>query len=452
MAPRSIVPGLAFATLTVAISLALHVSPAAASTPLSLIEGYRTALSNDHQLRAAKSQTDSVLENEAQAKARLLPQVSLSSTRYKVWQQQDSNGITLPSQSYVSESDSLGLRQALYQPRLTSAVRQAQVVGKGALADYQDQTQGLADRYLGAYLNLLLTQEQLILLRRQKESVAVQLDATQRAFAAGSGTRTDIDETRAQLDRLTASELQAKQAVDLARFEMQTLLGLEVQQVVGLSVSRFNPTALGPGELSAWIGRMEAQAPRLLARKARLEASEITASAVKFEGYPAVDLVVQTSRSSSDDAYNVNSSTKQSAIGLTLSVPLYTGGALTSRARQTAADLTTAQEQLEQTRKQLELQIRQQYFAVKEGIEMIGALIQAKASADQALLANVQSFRAGARRSLDVLAAEQRQLQAALDLSKARYQALLAWVRLHGLVGAADESLMQQLNQWFVLG
>jgi outer membrane protein TolC len=49
-----------------------------------------------------------------------------------------------------------------------------------------------------------------------------------------------------------------------------------------------------------------------------------------------------------------------------------------------------------------------------------------------------------------VLAAEQRQLQAALDLSKARYQAILAWVRLHGLVGGADERLMRQLDQWFV--
>jgi TolC family type I secretion outer membrane protein len=345
----------------------------------------------------------------------------------------------------------LGLRQALYQPRLTAALTQARLAGQGAKADYVDQEQALADRYLGGYLNLLLTEEQLTLVSRQRESVAVQLDATQKAFVAGSGTRTDIIETQAQFDRLMASELQARQAVELARFEMQTLLGKPVQAVQPLSISVFSPESLSPGQLSEWLLRLERQSPRLISRKARLEASEVAAGAAKLEGYPTLDLVVQTSRSSSDDAYNVNAATRQNAVGIMFSLPIYTGGAVSSRVRQTAFDLITAQEQLEQARKQLELQLRQQYFAVKEGIEMIGALVLAKASADQALSANVQSFRAGARRSLDVLAAEQRQLQAALDLSKARYQALLAWVRLHGLVGGADERLMRQLDQWFVL-
>ena len=423
-----------------------------ASAAMGLLQGFQAAQQNDHQLRAARSQALSVNESEAQARARLRPQVSLSSTRYKVWQQQDSNGLSLPNQTYVSENDSVGLRQSLYQPRLVAGLEQAQAVGEGAQADLQEQVQTLADRYLSVYLNVLLAQEQLALLKRQKESVAVQLDATQKAFAAGSGTRTDIIETQAQLDRLTANELQSRQALELARFELQTLLGQEFSQLAALRVSAFNPASLTPGFLSDWIQRMEAQAPRLASRRARLKASEVAAGAAKYEGYPSVDLVVQASRSSSDDAYNVNSATRQNAVGITLSVPLYTGGALSSRGRQTAADLTTAQEQLEQTRKQLELQIRQQYFAVTEGIEMIGALIQAKASADQALSANVQSFRAGARRSLDVLAAEQRQLQAALDLSKARYQALLAWVRLHTLVGAANEDLMRQVNEWFAVG
>ncbi|MEY3572525.1 MAG: hypothetical protein RJA77_440, partial [Pseudomonadota bacterium] len=128
------------------------------SPPLGLLEGYQLARQTDHQLRAAQSQTQSVQENEAQARARLLPQVSLSSTRYKVWQQQDSNGISLPRQDYLSESDSLGLRQALYQPRLTAALTQARLAGQGAKADYVDQEQALADRYLGGYLNLLLTE------------------------------------------------------------------------------------------------------------------------------------------------------------------------------------------------------------------------------------------------------------------------------------------------------
>ena len=444
------VPLLQVSTWVACAILSIPAQSMAADT-LGLLEGYQAARINDHQLKAAQAQTRSVLENEAQARARLLPQVNLSSTRYKVWQQQDSNGLSLPSQTYLSESDSIGLRQAIYQPRLSAAVSQARLAGQGAQADYIDQEQALSDRFVSGYVNLLLSAEQQVLLARQRESVSVQLDATQKAFQAGSGTRTDIIETQAQLDRLLASELQARQSVEVSRFELQTLMGSPVQSVWPLSVAAFKPAQLNPGMLADWLSRLEGNSPRLLSRKARVEASEVSAGAARFDGYPTLDLVVQTSRSSSDDAYNVNSATRQNAVGVALTIPLYTGGALGSRTRQTAADLVAAQEQLEQTRKQLELQVRQQYFAVKEGIEMIGALEQAKVSADQALAANVQSFRAGARRSLDVLAAEQRQLQAALDLSKARYQAILAWVRLHALVGAANEDLMRRINAWFVV-
>lgn len=426
-------------------------APATASSPapVGFLSGFKLAASNDHQLRAAQASAEAQRELVAQAQARLLPNASLSSTRYQLWQRRTDNDINQPRQSYLSENDTLSVRQPIYQPKLRAGLDQARAQVQGVEADLENERQTLADRYASAYFNFLLIQEQLALTTRQLESTRVQLDAATKAFAAGQGIRTDILETQAQVDRLEATALQARRAVLTAKVELEAQLGVVVKSVAGLSLQRFNPVGLDPGPLGLWMDRILAQSPRLQSRAARLESAEIAASAARFERFPTLDLVVQASRSSSDDAYFVNSKTLTQALGIQLTVPIYQGGMPLSRARQTAAELTAAQELKEQTRKALEIEVRQQHTAVQEGIAMVAALEKAKASADEAVIANARSFAAGARRSLDVLAAEQKQLQAALDLSKARYQTVLAWIRLNALVGSAAEDLIERLNAWF---
>jgi TolC family type I secretion outer membrane protein len=426
-------------------------APATANTtsPVGFLEGFRLASLNDHQLRAAQASAEAQREQVVQSEARLLPNASLSSSRSRLWQRRTDNGIEQAQQSYLSESDTLSLRQPIYQPKLSAGVEQVKAQVRGVEADLNTERQALTDRYASAYFNFLLVQEQLALTTRQLESTRVQLDAATKAFTAGQGIRTDILETQAQVDRLEATALQARRAVLTAKVELEAQLGREIKSVSGLSLERFKPTALDPGPLAPWLDKSVALAPRVQSRVARLQAAEVAASAAKFERYPMLDLIVQSSRSSSDDAYFVNSKTQTQAIGIQLTVPLYQGGVPLSRVRQTAAELTAAQELHEQARKTLEIEVRQQHTAVQEGIAMVAALEKAKASADEAVIANARSFAAGARRSLDVLAAEQKQLQAALDLSKARYQTVLAWIRLNGLVGSANEDLVERLNARF---
>ncbi len=425
---------------------------ASSPAPVGFLTGFQLAALNDHQLRAAQASAEGQREAVVQSQARLLPNASLSSTRYQLWQRRTDNGVDQPRQSYLSESDTLSVRQPIYQPKLWAGLNQAKAQVQGVEADLQTERQVLADRYASAYFNFLLIQEQLALTTRQLESTRVQLDAATKAFAAGQGIRTDILETQAQVDRLEATALQARRAVLTAKVELEAQLGRSIKSVAALSLTRFQPETLEPGPLTPWLERVLAQAPRLQSRAARLQAAEISASAAKYERFPTLDLVVQASRSSSDDAYFVNSKTQTQAIGIQLTVPLYQGGIPSSRIRQTAAEMTAAQELLEQTRNALEIEVRQQHTAIQEGIAMVRALERAKSSADEAVIANARSFAAGSRRSLDVLAAEQKQLQAALDLSKARYQTVLAWIRLRSLVGAADEDLMRQVNEWFAVG
>jgi len=80
----------------------------------------------------------------------------------------------------------------------------------------------------------------------------------------------------------------------------------------------------------------------------------------------------------------------------------------------------------------------------------VAALEQAVRSADQALLSNQMSFKAGMRTSLDVLNAEQQRTSALRDLAQARYVYMLSSLRLESLAGEDRESIVAKVNRWLV--
>ena len=87
----------------------------------------------------------------------------------------------------------------------------------------------------------------------------------------------------------------------------------------------------------------------------------------------------------------------------------------------------------------LGLRVHREFRAVTEGVARIRALEQALRSADQVVTANRRSYEAGTRTVLDVLNAEQQRQSVLRDLAQARYEYLLARVRLVSLSGGDVE-------------
>jgi outer membrane protein/protease secretion system outer membrane protein len=78
----------------------------------------------------------------------------------------------------------------------------------------------------------------------------------------------------------------------------------------------------------------------------------------------------------------------------------------------------------------------------------VQALEQAVRSADQLLISSQRSFQAGVRTRLDILNAEQQAGQARRDLAQARFQYLLARVRLKALAGSMRVDNIDEINAW----
>ncbi len=412
---------------------------------MDLLQAYKLALENDRQLRAARAQHEGGVEALPQALSRLYPSLGFSSSRLSVSQDRKDGTTQYPTQHYPSQSDTLSLRQPLYNPRLIALKDQASASVAGASANLQGELQNLAVRVTEAYLNVLLAREREALVESQIKSTESRLRAAQKSFAAGIGIRTDIDEIQAQLDVLLAQALQAKQNILVAASELETLTAKPTSGFFALDKKTFQPNKLDPGPLEPWLANALARNNEVRYRLAQRDALQAALTSVHAEDLPALDGLVQISRNSGENAYFVNSRTENRAVGLQLSVPLYQGGWFSSRQRQAQANLREGQDMLERAELMAQNEVRKAYFALREGLARVAALEKAIASAQLVVLANQKSFQAGVRTTLDILAAEQRVVQVAVDLAEARAQSMNAWVRLKALVSEVDEASLGNL-------
>jgi outer membrane protein/protease secretion system outer membrane protein len=419
---------------------------------MDLSAAYDAALSQDSNIRAARAANEAGRERLPQARSQWLPNISLNASRNKnklksttptfLGDMQESGS------DYFSKNRSLTMRQALFNRGKSADYEQAgfQVADADALLDRE--TQVLAIRVSEAYFGSLLAQDQLSLLLAQQTMTRAQFDAAKKLFAAGSGTRTDVDEMQARLDLNAAQLLEAQQNVDYAIEQLSVLINQPADQLAGLDVARLELLALSPATLAHWQAMANERSPELKALEARKEAARLQVQKNRSGHFPTLDLIAQWSISDSENVTRLDSSYNTRSVGVQLAMPLYAGGYVDSAVRQALAEQVRAQEALEATRRDLQLRIHREFRGVTEGVLRIKALEQAARSSEQAVISTRKSSLAGVRTQLDVLKAESQRVESLRDLAQARYVYLLSRLRLQVLAGLAGKSSIDEINAY----
>jgi outer membrane protein/protease secretion system outer membrane protein len=420
---------------------------------MSLLDAYKVALEQDSTIRAARAALEVGRERLPQAKSQLLPTVSANISR-------NNNNLTTtstnllgnPSQTqddYVSENKSLSLRQPLFNLQRFFQYKQAQDVVNEAEATFERDLQNLTVRVGGAYLEALLSAEQVKLVQVQKQQYETVLAAAQKALVAGTGTRTDIDEARARLDMALAQELEARQNEDFTRRQLEILLNQPVRQLSALNLRGLQSMSALDQDLNAWVDKALAQSPEVRALQARIEAAGKEVQKARAGHAPTLDAVLQWSDSGNENVTRLNSRFENKSIGFQLTVPLYQGGYVSSLERQAAADKLRQVEGLEALRRDLGLRVHREFRGVTEGVLKMRALEQAVKSSTQLVDSTRKSVLAGVRSQLDVLNVEQQLATMQRDLVEARFLYLISRLRLYSLTGQDPLAIVEEINVAF---
>ena len=422
-----------------------------AQTPvMDLKQVYQAALEQDASIRASRAATDAGRERLPQARAGLLPQLSASAGRSNNNLDTTSpnllgNPVTT-TDKYFSDNKNLQLRQPLVNMQRWLQFQQAKSLVEEAEANLDRDLQNLVVRVAGAYFETLMADEQLDLILAQKKTYTTLVDAAQKGLAAGSGTRTDIDDAQSRLDMAKAQELEARQNQDLTRRQLQLLVNQPVGKIAKLNVSALKLNGPEPANLDEWTQKAEASSPEIKALQARLAAAQREVSKAQAGHLPTLDAVAQWSNSGSENITRINSRYENKTLGLQLNIPLYSGGYVNSTIRQAVAEQTRAEESLEALRRDLGVRVHKEYRVVSEGVMRVRALEQAVRSAEQMMKSTEMSLKAGSRTQLDVLNAQQQFTLTLRDLAQARYIYLISKVRLAALVGSDALASVDEVN------
>lgn len=428
------------------LCLGLSCLPALSQGLGSLVE---MARKNDPQWLLANAKFRESQEYLPQAYSQLLPSVSFTNNANKVVQRLTSGDTQGQEQSYPSTSNVLSLRQPVFRSKQLIGVASARAQTEQAALFFEDEAQQMTLRVVDAYLNLLFATDRKVFLDSQKDLVASRLKSAMAGVRAGQGMRTDVDEAKAELSKILADEIQVKQAISVAKMQVELLTGATISLLHPLNLKKFNAFAFSHGLPEQLFEQASTGNPKLRAQKLDIEIAQSMLKQAESGHHPTLDLTAQISQTTGESSFYTSTRNNSRVIGLQLNVPLYSGGLINSQVRQALSKLEQAQEQMSAASNNLRVQIHKESSSVQEGIKRVEAFEQAVESAKQALISNQKGVLAGTRTEFDVLKKLNQLTQVQLDLSRSRYELIAAWFRLKSYLGVVDKQFVDDLSSIF---
>jgi outer membrane protein len=440
-----------------AASLAL---PAAAS---DLAEVYQRALQNDPQIREADANRLAALEAKPQARAALLPQLTASagydstdSEGSRTFFTSGNGGFAINSVDSESDSDTrswdVTLRQSIFRWENWANLRRADRQAAQAEADYQAAQQNLILRTSEAYFNALAAKDTLTAAEAAHEAFRRQLDQAEKRFEVGLIAITDVQEARAAFDSATAALILAKRSLANQQEALREITG-EVFDALARPSDKVQPAPPDPVDEDAWVKLAMDQNLDLVSARIGAEITRQDISVQRGGHYPTLDLVL--SRSSRDFESTFRSQgfsgpndtdSDDESITLQLTVPIYSGGAVSSGVRQAEYRHRASRERLERVARETERSTRDAYLGVMSETARVQSLRQAVASSRVALEATEAGYEVGTRTQVDVLDARRRLFEAETNYARSRYDYLINVLRLERAAGTLEPVKVARIN------
>jgi len=413
------------------------------------MEIYRQAKARDPVYMGAVNALRAARERVPQARAALLPAVSLVGATSRQAGQASFSEAPYGDRDVRNRSWNLQLTQPLWRSASWAALDQAEQQELLAEAQFRHAEQDLILRTTQAYLDVLVAQEAQRVARLQVGAVIQQLELARRNFEVGMATVTDVHEAKSRFDLARAQRISAVNELQNKRADLERVPGEAPGTLAGLRQDAQVPGPQ-PAELDTWIANAKTQYPLVRIQEAAEEVAAKEIERNRAAHLPTLDLTASygktyTSGSITSPA-DIAVRNRVGQIGLQLSVPLYSGGGINSRVREAVANLGKARAELDDARRQAAALARQAHAGIANGQAQIEALVSAVESSKSSVEANKIGYKIGTRINIDVLNAEQQLYAAQRDLSKSRAETLMNGLRLKASTGALEIADVEALN------
>lgn len=403
------------------------------------------ALDHDPALAASRDASRAAAQAIPKARAALLPHASGGWGRAY-------NGIVtedFPTQHYWQSGWTVGLTQPVFNWSSWTAYRQADYIAARARLQTASAIQAAILSVSQAYFDTLAADDEVARATDYLRAVDVHLALIRRAKAAGEATLVDIQDGEASHAQAQLQLLDAQTQVRLARAALERLAGKTSDALAPLPPGTA-PT-LQPADGDAWVTQAQTRGYPVQIGEVELQVAKFDTEKARAARYPNVDLQLTHTPAGAGGGYARPTTTTTGMLSVT--IPILSGGEISAKVDEARAMEDKARDELDAAVRDAGAGARDAWLRVTAGQRRVAALEQVTQRTQAALDATRIGFGAGSRTSLDVLRATDSLYASRRDLIRARYDSVLALLKLLSQTAMLDVDEVARINaQLFVSG
>lgn len=416
----------------------------------NLVQVYEQAKETNPDLHSSLAEKEKAYAAISGSRASLLPQVGLSASYGVTHGRRETSGQKSKSGNLYQVTVSQSIFNFSNWKALDITKKQASI----ADIAYQYQGQTLILNTAVAYFNVLKALDTLSFIDAQKKAIYRQLQQTRQQHQVGLVAITDVQNAQANYDLTVAQQVNALNDLNNAIEDLRQVSGRFYAKLATINTNTFKTEA--PTQISTLLKQSETSNLNLLTMKLNQDIAREQIKLAQSGHLPTASLDASTNLNKNDNYGNysaVNSRQRNGKtysgnnyVGVSISMPIYSGGATMSKVEQAQHDFVSYSEKLESTNRSVINQIRSSYNNISSSISSIKAYQQAVVSAESSLEATTSGYQVGTRTIVDVLNATTQLYSSKNNLSDAKYNYLTSLLQLKYSVGTLTADDLVILN------
>ena len=380
-----------------ALAIGLLTSTANAESLRSALE---SAYQNNPAIMSALLGVRSAAENIALARSAKLPSIGLSGTAGGSWSAPQGGDIS----TAFSTTASLGLNQTLFDNYKTEAdIEQARAATQVSKYALRNTEQNILLAVVQAYYGVI-RDTQLVQLRSDNlKFYDAQVSSAEDRLRLGEGTKIDVSQAKARQAAAVSTYRAAIASLQTSQASYERYVGRKPRNLS----ADFNFGNALPTSIDSAIASADDRHPALLSARAAIRVAQAGSDAASAAFGPTLSLVSALEASTTYSSITESTSNDlRGSAQLKLSIPIYSGGALSASLRKANIEQVRSEVDALSTRDQIKESAISAWATLQNAKAQITSAEAGVASAQLVVEGIIQERDVGQKTTLDVLNAQ----------------------------------------------
>ncbi len=349
------------------------------------------------------------------------------------------------TQSTTKQSYGFRLTQPLFRADRWYKYKGAQSLEKSQESELALAQQDLVLKVAEAYFGVLRAQEEYRLAKVERKSLRTQLTEIKNRYKLGLVRDTDLFEVQGTYDLAKAAEMVAKVGLDNIKEDLALVTGQNEVMVTPLPPN-IPVDAPKPLARKDWEDFAKRNNYQIIAARFAVDASRKQVKEKRSGHAPSVDFAIDYSNSKGAGGFS--SDTKVTTIGIQMSLPIFSGGIVTSQETQARHQEKEAGYNLKLATRNAIRETRQYHNKVMSDVSTFEARKRAVKSNNSAYKAIKAGYESGLRSLSDVLSSQKKVFTAKKELTTSRFDYIINTLKLKKASGILNPNDLEVLNGW----